>query len=790
MQSISKLRSILSDARIFWKTPPKGKYINYRSIFSYSVGGIGVYVLMHMFNTINVTGTNVVIANATGLDPSRHLLPMYYATFIISILSTGIRAKMVDNARNKKGKYRPYIMSMGVPTAILSCVIVWFPYQKIESRIAVWIIVFVLMSAYQFFYYFLYEAYENLIFVMSPNTQERSDVTAIKSVVYSIAPTVMVPLAPLIQKWIGATDLYDIRIYQIMFPVAAVISIAFAILTFSYTEEKIIQAKTHVTQIRFMDALRAVAKNKYFWIISLAGWIGFLETTQGYIFNWLYNYAGMCSEEEYALMMIIYGNASLWGMIAAPIAIRFLGKKKTLIITNAFNVLFIALMYPSINIAKSMWLVLLCLYLNGVVGAFSHILTPSLNADIRDYQHYVSGERIDGMFAAVGLIGSFIGILNGTIAPAIFDRYGVNDHNGYANAYDILKYEPDTLFNLINLLIMLSIIGAALNVGPYFFYDLSEQKQKGMVRILKVRALFEDYGNNSLNDAELVEAVDLVRRAKEYAAFSEKHGAKEDLLKVKKSGDKAEIRAARKKLREERDFNEEIAVSKMVVAELEKFSRRSVQVQLSHAQKLYAGGLQSILTYPDSVLHNARALPKNTAEEKEIRSYAIDTAKNIKIGKRCALKHFKDGIPQYDYSVLSDLYAKEDELEEKLQFMYKEKYSLKETGRGADKKEECEAIDGRIKQLRAEKRDIEKRIKEQGDHQANCARAGKAYFDAEKLIKQEKNYNHFSDIEALYDDARRRHEEKLLREREEEEKLEAERRAEKEALKAQKKSGK
>ena len=30
---------------------------------------------------------------------------------------------------------------------------------------------------------------------------------------------------------------------------------------------------------------------------------------------------------------------------------------------------------------------------------------PSIQGDIRDYQQYTTGERIDGMFAAVGLIG-------------------------------------------------------------------------------------------------------------------------------------------------------------------------------------------------------------------------------------------------------------------------------------------------------------------------------------------------------------------------------------------------
>lgn len=57
------------------------------------------------------------------------------------------------------------------------------------------------------------------------------------------------------------------------------------------------------------------------------------------------------------------------------------------------------------------WAVMACLYLNAVVGAFAHILNPSIQADIRDYQQYKTGERIDGMFAAVATIGGIITLI-------------------------------------------------------------------------------------------------------------------------------------------------------------------------------------------------------------------------------------------------------------------------------------------------------------------------------------------------------------------------------------------
>ncbi len=778
---LEKVKSLLSDAAVYWKKPPKGRYVNYRSIFSYSVGGIGFYCIMFIYNIINVTSTNVVISNATGIGPEE-LLVMQYATFFINIFFTGIRAKIIDSARSAKGKYRPYILSMGIPTAVVSCAMVWMPYTKFESLAVRWIIAFTLNLALQFFYNFMYEAYENLIFVMSPNTQERADITSVKSVVYSFAPTVLSPLVPLLVNWMKLDDMYDIRIYQALFPPTAIVGIALTILVFAYTEENIVQAKTHVVQVRFFDALRAVAKNKYFWIISLAGWVGFLESNNTYILGWLYNYAKMCTDDQYALITLISGNAAFWGMLGAPLAIRRWGKKKVLIVTNIFNVLFIALMWPSINLAHSIWLVLICVYMNSLVGSFAHILTPTVNADIRDYQHYISGERIDGMFAAVGLIGALISLATGTVTPAIFDKFGINSKNGYTNAFDILKYEPDTLSTLINLLILLSVVGAALNVIPYFFYDLSEIKQRGMVKILKIRALFEDFGNGVSRDADLVEVVDLIRSSREAAAAEPYVLSKDFIKEAKKSGDKAEKRAARKEYRRRREFNEEIEVSKIVLAELDKFSDPFYIAKLERAKRICAAGISGVLTADDRILAAAKEMPKETELQKRIRKDCIDEAKTQLRSKRIALKYYPDGIPEFDTSVFKTLFDESDRLSQERRMAFEKQDIAKKAHDTA----ECERLRTLLKNNAEAKKANEKAIKEKSAEQSVWTRSVKAYSDAVKLVAQERDYDRFEEIEALYDDAKARNDAAIEAAAAAERKLAAERKAEKEALRAAK----
>lgn len=90
-------------------------------------------------------------------------------------------------------------------------------------------------------------------------------------------------------------------------------------------------------------------------------------------------------------------------MLAAPFAIRKWGKKKVLIVTNAVNAMFLALLYPVVQAepAKMIVYIAIILFGNYLMTSFGIILNPAVNADIRDYQQYITGEHIDGMFATV-----------------------------------------------------------------------------------------------------------------------------------------------------------------------------------------------------------------------------------------------------------------------------------------------------------------------------------------------------------------------------------------------------
>lgn len=805
-----KAVSFIESVRYYWNDPPNGKYMSFKEIAAYAGGGIGAYFIIQLGSNLIVSTTNMIVGGAIGVSPTDMYIIYLIATFL-NIPLSAVRANMIDNTRGKAGKYRPYLLSMGIPTAVISIAYVWFPYDKLDviftneilgkegGYFATCVVVFTFNILLHFFFYFFQDAYTNLIHVLSPNTQERTDVLAIKSIVYSLAPSIMNMALPLVAKFFANNNLYDIKVYRLSYPVFAIIGIALTIVVFGYTKEKIVQAKTHTIQIRFIDAFKEVAKNKYFWIISLAGWLGFLELSYGNIINWSYTYGHTCEGEVMTLMNTLIGNASFWGMLLAPFFIRRFGKKKVLVTINLINVVCILAML--INM-KSIWWLFVCVYFNMMFGAFEQITTPAIQADIRDFQQYKSEQRIDGMFSTVATIGNLIQLATSSVIPAVEKYYGVHEKNGYSQPFEILDVntgEPGLLYKMMAAIIIMAGVGAFLNVVPYFFYDFTEKKQKSIIRVLQLRSLFEDYGNNALDNHQIVETVEMVEEARKMSVAKHKIVDRNSYKEIK---DRAKRKEARKQYNADVLFNEEIEISKFVCDELDKFETEFFKRKVEAYTDVYEEGLNGIknssLDQLKDELNYARALPKNSISEKELRKFEIQIAKDKISAKKAYDKYFGtvNEFVEPDMAEFTKLIDSEEELDNKIFELVKSKSQAKKNKDTRMVKEATVSI----KEAESQRKEIRAQIKVFSDNFAYFNRAAKPYIDARKLLVQKENYSHFDEIAALYENAkidaaeedRIKQELAELKRKEEIAELEAKKaeRARKKAEKAEKKSSK
>jgi GPH family glycoside/pentoside/hexuronide:cation symporter len=752
-----KVSTTWNNVVLHWKTPALGKYVSYKEIIAYGVGGMGVQFVMFFCSLIALSATSFLVGNTIGIKPM-HLQYMAVASTIIGFGITIGRSYIIDSARFKSGKFRPWLAITGIPTVIIAVVFVWLPYETMSYMQKV-IAVFLCYNLLQCFYPFFQQAYTDLANVISPNSHERTDIVSVSSIIYSMAPSLTGLFVPMLSTLTGGLN--SITTYRIIHPLVAVVGLLLSYVAYAGTRERIIVAESHVTQFKFSDAFRAVAKNKYFWITSLAGWLGFLEGAVGVIIGWTFIYAYPDRMGLYGVATTLIGNAALWAMLICPIAIRVLGKRNLLIWCNVTNVVLIGLLYPLYNNIPAL---IILYYLNGFINSFSIVYNPGINADMRDYQQYFTGERIDGMFGAVGIIGSFIGMFTGMVLPTIYQMLGLEDN------YDVLEV-ASFREDMFDVLIIAAVIGAALNFVPYLFYDLTETKQRGIVKVLKIRAMFEDYGNGILRDESIVEAIDIIDEAnllykdrtlmttkddikkaerlpartpeeKEFkkneikrlkAAYKEfntqNRGIKKDRINqakampkstdAEKAARKAAIKAAKKENRELNKLNADISVCDFIIDEMNKYDTLRIKKQVERSRALEAAGYAGIFYYSKEDMAEAKALPKSTHEEREIRSDAITHARALKNARKAMIKFY--GSPE----------------------------NIVEPSDDAFKAAEALPDDTFAHQLE-KKRTVKKLVNEKSKY----IRSVKPLLDARRQLTEKENYAHLDDIRARYADAK------------------------------------
>lgn len=791
-----KVSTTWNNVVLHWKTPALGKYVSYKEIIAYGVGGMGVQFVMFFCSLIALSATSFLVGNTIGIKPM-HLQYMAVASTIIGFGITIGRSYIIDSARFKSGKFRPWLAITGIPTVIIAVVFVWLPYETMSYMQKV-IAVFLCYNLLQCFYPFFQQAYTDLANVISPNSHERTDIVSVSSIIYSMAPSLTGLFVPMLSTLTGGLN--SITTYRIIHPLVAVVGLLLSYVAYAGTRERIIVAESHVTQFKFSDAFRAVAKNKYFWITSLAGWLGFLEGAVDVIVGWTFIYAYPDRMGLYGVATTLIGNAALWAMLICPIAIRVIGKRNLLIWCNVTNVVLIGLLYPLYNNIPAL---IILYYLNRFVNSFAIVYTPGINADMRDYQQYFTGERIDGMFGAVGIIGSFIGMFTGMVLPTIYQMLGLEDN------YDVLEV-ASFREDMFDVLIIAAAIGAALNFVPYLFYDLTETKQRGIVKVLKIRAMFEDYGNGILRDESIVEAIDIIDEAnllykdrtlmttkddikkaerlpartpeeKEFkkneikrlkAAYKEfntqNRGIKKDRINqakampkstdAEKAARKAAIKAAKKENRELNKLNADISVCDFIIDEMNKYDTLRIKKQVERSRALEAAGYSGIFYYSKEDMTEAKALPKSTHEEREIRSDAITRARALKNARKAMIKFY--GSPD----------------------------NIVEPSNDAFKAAEALPDDTFAHQLE-KKRTVKKLVNEKSKY----IRSVKPLLDARRQLTEKENYAHLDDIRARYADAKANTDAEYEARRVEIERLEEERKADLERRKQErlaKKNGK
>ena len=319
------------------------------------------------------------------------------------------------------------------------------------------------------------------------------------------------------------------------------------------------------------------------------------------------------------------------------------------------------------------------------------------------------------MFKPLELIGTVLGFFTGLVLPTIYEKMGLHDD------YNVL-YDDTLRNNLFQVLIICSIIGAILNLIPFLFYDLTENKHDGYVYVLKIRAMFEDYGNADISDDELVEAMEIINRARELEGKAKQPVDKTALHSARSMPKRDEydkqrrreaIKKAKNEIRQAKKYNNDIESYAIVIDELNKFETEAYRIQLEAAKKTYAGGKLQSYSEIREEKRQARALPHKTKEEKQIRSNAFNVVRTKKAAAKLIRKYGMENILPPDERVREEIQNRE--------------------------------LPTLFATMRA-KRDLKAFLKAESVYN----RAIAPYDNARNILIQSENYTHLAEIEALY----------------------------------------
>lgn len=604
-----KIKQTVSSVKEHWSTPPEGRYIPYKEILAYSVGGIGVKFVIYTVWYISLSATSLLAGSALGLK-NGDLVKLNMIATIIGLFLGPIRGLIIDNTRSSKGKFRPYLLYTGIPSAILLTIFAFLPFETMTYNQKLWSL-FISYMLLQLCYPFYDQAYTTLVQVMSPNSTERADVITVSTFIYSLAPTIMGFFVPLIAGFTGGLE--HINAYRVIMPALGIGGALIGLFSYFGTKERIIVSKDYTPKVPFFKGIGAGIANKYQWARSLTSWCILFQAGVGNVTTWYFYYGikdvlNLSTEQQGVLngtLMTILGAAATPAMLLSPLLIRKLGKRNMYIFYILGNVITLVGMYLFI---EQIWVLYAFIWIRGFFNTFPLIADSAMSADVLDYQQYKSGDRLEGLMGQfVGTIGVFVsmGITYFTQTIVMQNHFGLVDN--YDDLYKASFREP-----LSKGMIVIAIVGFVLALIPFItMYTLTEEQHDSHIKVLKIRAALEDYATDSLSEGQLDEA------KKIYADSVNEYNECIEALNT------ASNRKERKKLQSK------IKSLEIVIDEKDRFATEKMLQKTAKAKELLTHTVEELYGISEPTLdkyNEANAMSENTKEEAKIKAAKLKEA--------------------------------------------------------------------------------------------------------------------------------------------------------------------
>jgi glycoside/pentoside/hexuronide:cation symporter, GPH family len=381
---------------------------------------------------------------------------------------------IADRTKSKWGKFRPYLLWVAIPFAVIGVLTFYTPDFDEKGKI---IYAYVTYSLMMMIYSLINVPYASLLGVMSSDRKDRNTLSSYR-MVFAFGGSLLALwlIEPLVNYFGG--NLNSKTGWLATIAVFGIITTAFFWACFFWTKERI--KPIDEEQANLKEDLKDLVKNRPWWILLGAG-IGALvfnsirDGAAVYYFkyfvsssvNFDFSLFGTDFHMTPTSIYLVLGQAAnIIGVIAAtPLANNF-GKKKTFFGAMALAAILSLIFYFFGK--EDVFLIMSFQVLISICAGCIFPLIWSMYADSADYSEWKQGRRATGLvFSASSMSQKFGWTIGGAGAGWLLGYYGFQ-----ANVE-----QTATAQNGIQLMLsILPAIAAAISVAFIAFYPLSEEK--------------------------------------------------------------------------------------------------------------------------------------------------------------------------------------------------------------------------------------------------------------------------------------------------------------------------
>ncbi|MDL2327248.1 glycoside-pentoside-hexuronide (GPH):cation symporter [Ruminococcaceae bacterium OttesenSCG-928-A11] len=436
----------------------------------YSLGDVGVnlvWILPSSFLTLYYT-------DSVGMSAA-YIGTMMLICRLFDGVSDILMGAIIDKTRTRWGKARPWLLFMGIPMVISVFLVFFMPQGLSESG----------QKIYAFVTYFIMSvicytavnlSYHALLPRFSLTSQDRSTVTAIRSICAMVATLVVMALTPSLIEAFGGDN--NQRAWSTIVLLYGAIAAASILITFFGVKERLpldtMNNEGRMEKTPLRQGVKILLSSRYFYI-SIVLFLSFYIANGTSGINIYYARDVLGDANLFGLMSVVSLAPMLLAMPFMPLLFKKVGKRNAMLAGMLFSLAATACML--IN-PRNIVLFFVLSFIRSIGAVPVSTAMYTLAGDIVDYNQWKKGIRTEGIATSVNSIGMKLGTGLGSAILGWMLAWG--HYDGTAAT------QPESAISaMIIVAIVVPIVIYVVSAVLLLFWDLDEYQPEVTVFIQK-----------------------------------------------------------------------------------------------------------------------------------------------------------------------------------------------------------------------------------------------------------------------------------------------------------------